>query len=152
MPDNHSPSQKRPSSNQQLPVVTSKKPRKAGRTIDTEKVDYRRCICSSAKCETLRREVLQIVNKDHSSGKNNGFTEIRHQKDSFSFHVEALRRNVVFHLKVDKSDALAKIYYVASIHWPAVLLDGVKFRLTPLSNEKAIYYDKLCGYHEPIQG
>ena len=28
----------------------------------------------------------------------------------------------------------------------SVLLDGVKFRLTPLSNEKASYYDKLCGF------
>ena len=37
MPDNHSPSQKCPSSNQQLPVVTSKKPRKADRMIDTKK-------------------------------------------------------------------------------------------------------------------
>ena len=60
--------------------------------IDTEKVDYRRCICSSAKCQMLCRQVLQIVNRDHAWGKNNGFTEIRHQKDSFSFHVEGLRR------------------------------------------------------------
>ena len=121
MPDDHSPSQKRPSSTQQLPVVTSKKPRKAGGMIDAEKVDYHCCICGSAKCESLHRQVLQIVNKDHSWGKNNGFTEIKHQTDSFSFHVEALRHNVVFHLKVDKRDALAKKYYVASIHWPAVL-------------------------------
>ena len=35
-------------------------------------------------------------------------------KDSFSFHVEGLRHNVIFHLKVDKSNALAKKYFASS--------------------------------------
>ena len=50
----------------------------------------------------------RLSTKTIHGGRNNGFTEIRHQKDSFSFHVEALRHNAIFHLKVNKIDALAK--------------------------------------------
>ena len=110
----------------------------------------RRCICKDPQCPLLLRRVLTETPPDHIWRRGGGFTQIKFRDASKpSPKVEALRRAIVHHLKLDSEESQYKTYFVCNIHWPVAMLEaeGSGLRSTLLSPLEAQQMDARCNYN-----